>query len=136
MQTHVHHLQFNVRADNLSYYRNLLRFLGWTSIHDDDTALGVVGPDGRASLWFIGDVKDVANDYDGPGLNHFAFGVDRQADVDEAAAWLLDHDVELLWETPRHRAEFSGDGTTYYQAMFESPDRIQFEIVYTGPKEA
>jgi catechol 2,3-dioxygenase-like lactoylglutathione lyase family enzyme len=136
MQTHVHHLQFNVRPEHLPFYRDLLTYLGWTPIHDDATAVGVGEPGGRGSLWFIGDLKDVANDYDGPGLNHFAFGVDAQSDVDEAAAWLRQRGVDLLWDTPRHREEFSDDGTTYYQAMFESPDRIQFEVVYTGPKAA
>ncbi|HEU5432647.1 MAG TPA: VOC family protein [Thermomicrobiales bacterium] len=136
MQTHVHHLQFNVQPDNLPFYRDVLAFLGWTPIHDDATALGVAGPGGQGSLWFLGIANDAANDYDGPGLNHFAFGVDAQGDVDEAVAWLRDRGVDLLWETPRHREEFSGDDATYYQAMFESPDRIQFEIVYTGPKAA
>src|SRR5690348_13855420 len=108
MQTHIHHLQFNVRPDNLPFYRDLLQFLGWTLIHEDATVLGVVGPSGQSSLWFNGEARDVANDYDGPGLNHFAFGVDAQGDVDEAAAWLRNRSVELLWETPRHREEFSG----------------------------
>ena len=136
MQTRVHHLQFNVRPDNLPFYRDLLQMLGWASIHEDETGLGVAEPGGQGSLWFFGIANDAANDYDGPGLNHFAFGADKQGDVDGATAWLRERGVELLWETPRHREEFSGDGTTYYQAMFESPDRIQFEIVYTGPKSA
>ena len=44
--------------------------------------------------------------------------------------------LRTLFETPRHRPDFAhGEDTTYYQVMFESPDRILFEIVYTGPKE-
>jgi catechol 2,3-dioxygenase-like lactoylglutathione lyase family enzyme len=136
MQTHIHHLQFNVRADHLPFYRDLLQFLGWTTVYGDETALGASEPDSPRSVWFIGGANDAANDYDGPGLNHFAFGAADQGDVDEAAAWLLDRGVDLLWETPRHREEFSSDGSTYYQVMFESPDRIQFEIVYTGPNAA
>jgi hypothetical protein len=87
------------------------------------------------SIWFIGEATDVANDYDGPGMNHFAIGAESQADVDAAAAHLISKDIEMLFETPRHRPEFSGDGTTYYQIMFESPDRILFEFVYAGPKQ-
>jgi hypothetical protein len=50
--------------------------------------------------------------------------------------YLREHNVQPLFETPRHRPEFSaGPDQTYYQVMFESPDRILFEVVYTGPKE-
>jgi hypothetical protein len=41
----------------------------------------------------------------------------------------------MLFETPRHRPEFSSEDSTYYQIMFESPDRILLEFVYTGPKQ-
>jgi hypothetical protein len=35
-----------------------------------------------------------------------------------------------------HRPEFSmSTEETYYQVMFESPDRILFEVVYTGTKQ-
>ena len=70
------------------------------------------------------------------GLNHLAFGVDSVADVDNAAEWLTERGIEHLFGTPRHRPEFSSDDkTTYYQVMFESPDKLLFEIVYTGPHQ-
>jgi hypothetical protein len=60
-----------------------------------------------------------------------------QADVDQVAAYLGERGVAALFETPRHRPEFSGDASqTYYQVMFETPDRILVEVVYTGPKSA
>jgi hypothetical protein len=61
--------------------------------------------------------------------------VEKQSDVDETVTYLKAHGVPVLFETPRHRAEFSGGGNTYYQVMFESPDKILFEVVYTGPKQ-
>jgi catechol 2,3-dioxygenase-like lactoylglutathione lyase family enzyme len=95
--------------------------------------LGVIGDDGTA-IWFVDMVNDVYGDYDGCGLNHLAFGVDSIADVDKAAEWLTERGIEHLFGTPRHRPEFSSDDkTTYYQVMFESPDKLLFEIVYTGP---
>jgi hypothetical protein len=48
--------------------------------------------------------------------------------------WLKESGIPHLFETPRHRPEFSEGDNTYYQVMFESPDRILFEVVYTGPK--
>jgi catechol 2,3-dioxygenase-like lactoylglutathione lyase family enzyme len=135
MQTHFSHLQFNVRPGNLPFYRELMAFLGWSTIHDDDGFLGVGGPH-ETSLWFVGQVKEIDNDYDGPGLNHLGIGTGAQADVDATAAYLRERGVELLFETPRHRSEFSDRENTYYQVMFESPDRILLEVVYQGPRSA
>lgn len=137
MQSNLAHMQLNVLPGNLGFYKDLLTFLGWQLIFDSEGAFGIADSKGT-SQWFIGDVKEgVSNDYDGPGLNHLAFGVSQQTDVDAAATYLTEHGVEHLFETPRHRPDFSGDGPdTYYQVMFETPDRILVEIVYTGPKAA
>ena len=54
--------------------------------------------------------------------------------MDEVSAQLVARGVKMLFETPRHRPEFSmSPEETYYQIMFESPDRILWEVVYTGP---
>ena len=131
MQSRLQHIQLNVRPQNLPFYRDLFAALGWNTIHADDGMLGV-GGDNDLSLWFVGIVKDVANDYDGPGVNHLAIGVDSIADVDTMVDYLRGKSVAALFETPRHRPEFAGEGSTYYQVMFESPDRILLEVVYTG----
>lgn len=137
MQTSLSHIQINVRPENMPFYRDLLTFLGWRPIYEHPIALGMAGKEG-ASLWFeCGETKEVGNDYDGPGTNHIAIGTETSTDVDATVAYLRDHGVQPLFETPRHRPEFSNGGSRdYYQVMFESPDRILFEVVYTGPKEA
>lgn len=133
MQTQLSHLQFNIKPENMPFYADLLAHLGWKSWHADEGMLGV-GDKNGVSLWFVAKVKAVSNDYDGPGLNHLAIGANSTGDVDLAAAYLAERDVELLFETPRHRPEFSlGPDQTYYQIMFETPDRILVEIVYMGP---
>lgn len=101
---------------------------------DTDDVIGYAGSNG-ASVWFMPNANGATNDYDGAGMNHLAFGAGAQADVDAVAAWLGEKSIPALFETPRHRPEFSGDGATYYQVMFESPDRVLMEVVYTGPKE-
>src|SRR4051794_24448853 len=134
MQTSLAHIQFNVQAANLPFYKDLLAFLGWQTLFETDGMIGVVDTKG-VSFWFVGQVNQAGNDYDGPGVNHLAVGVAAQADVDAAAAYLTKRQVKLLFETPRHRAEFtSSPEQTYYQVMFETPDRLLLEIVYTGPK--
>lgn len=132
--TGISHLQINVRPENFGFYRDLFTFLGWKILYDAPDMLAVAGKNGE-SLWFSAGVKDIANDYDGPGVNHIGIAVDAQADVDAAAKMLAGMGVPHLFETPRHRADFSdGPNDTYYQVMFESPDRILWEIVYIGPK--
>lgn len=134
MRTHIGHIQLNVQAANLAFYRDLTAFLGWQTLYDTEEFIGVADERGD-SLWFIGYVKPVQNDYDGPGTNHLAFRTETPADVDAAVDYLRGRGVELLFETPRHRPDFAQSETdTYYQVMFESPDRLLFEIVYIGPK--
>jgi catechol 2,3-dioxygenase-like lactoylglutathione lyase family enzyme len=136
MRTSLAHIQFNVRPDNLPFYRDLMGALGWETLYDGDGVLGVAGSNGE-SFWFAGEVKESANDYDGPGVNHVAIGAPSSADVDAIAGYLRDRGVSLLFETPRHRPEFSeSEAHTYYQIMFETPDRVLLEVVYTGPKIA
>lgn len=143
MKTHLSHLQYFVSPDNMQFYRDLMAFLGWETIWDGDVSeaqdgsLMMLGVGGKESVWFVGQVKPVSNDYDGPGLNHLAIGTETQADVDATVNYLRTQGVPALFETPRHRPEFStGDGNTYYQVMFETPDRLLLEVVYTGPKAA
>lgn len=136
MQSKLGHVVFGVRAENMPFYKDMLSFLGWRTVYDVPEMLGVVDSNGT-SLWFGTDVKDLQNDYDGPGMNHFALHVESQAHVDSAAGYLAERGLALLFDTPRHRAEFShSDEHTYYQIMFETPDRILVEIVYIGPKAA
>ncbi|HEY1014062.1 MAG TPA: VOC family protein [Herpetosiphonaceae bacterium] len=137
MKSQLAHIQFNVQPANVGYYKELLTFLGWQPLFEQPGMIGLGGP-GEVSLWFLSyELKDVSNDYDGPGMNHLALGVESIASVDAAAAYLREHDIEALFETPRHRAEFAGgEDQTYYQVMFKSPDNILFEIVYTGPKHS
>jgi len=134
IKSNIGHVAYNINPANARFYRNLMTFLGWSPIFEQEGILGVADKKG-ASLWFMGMPKAVNNDYDGPGVNHLAFSVPMQSDVDAAVAYLKAAGVIPLFDTPRHRPEFSRSAEdTYYQVMFESPDRILFEIVYTGPK--
>ena len=133
-QSAIGHLVYFIDTKNAPFYRDLLKYLGWSVMYEGDAMLGLVGPH-DVSLWFGAALKDLTTDYDGRGLNHLALSVPAQGDVDAMAAYLSEHGIAALFETPRHRPEFVQDpAQTYYQVMFVSPDGIQFEIVYTGPK--
>ncbi|MCW1970631.1 MAG: VOC family protein [Anaerolineae bacterium] len=134
MKSHISHLVFGINPDNAAFYKDLMTFLGWHVLYDAPGMLGLADG-GKTSIWFGARTKEVTNDYDGPGLNHVAIGVGSQADVDATVAYLQAQGVPALFETPRHRAEFAySPSDTYYQVMFESPDRILVEVVYQGPK--
>lgn len=136
MKTRLGHMQFNVCANNLTFYQELMTYLGWSLIHGNDTIVGV-GDANSTTIWFVATDRDAEIDYDGVGLNHLAISTGTQDDVDAAAAWLTTQGIAHLFETPRHREEFSaGEGQTYYQVMFETPDRLLVEVVYTGPRHS
>lgn len=135
MESQLGHIQINVKAENIDFYKKLLAFLEWTTMYESDEFIGAADKNG-ASVWFMGFANDAQNDYDGIGMNHLAFGVAKQSDVDTAVTYLQDKGIPLLFDTPRHRPDFAQSPEhTYYQVMFESPDRILLEIVYTGVKE-
>ena len=129
------HLQFNVHARNLPFYRDLFAFFGWPTLEDDGMMFGT-GKDIFNSFWFFGGAKDVENDYDGPGMNHLGLLVQTQDEVDQMVTYLRKRGIEPLFDTPRHRPEFAYNAEhTYYQVMFASPDGILFEVVYMGRLE-
>jgi catechol 2,3-dioxygenase-like lactoylglutathione lyase family enzyme len=136
MRSHVSHLQFNMDPANKGFYAELFGFLGWKTLYEGDDFIGV-GNDGQTSLWFLAATSDAKYDHDAPGFNHLGIGVESQADVDAAVAYLRGKGVELLYGTPCNRPEYtSSEDEVYYSAMFDSPDKILLEIVYTGPKTA
>lgn len=126
------HLQFNVAEEHLGWYAELFGLLGWETLYAGDGTLGV--GDAGVSLWFNAPAKEVANDHDGPGLNHLAFHTAAPPEVDEATAWLRERGAELLYGTPTRRPEYESETEMYYSVMFDSPDGILMEIVYNGPK--
>ncbi len=133
-RTGLGHIVFGVKTENLPFYKDLMAFLGWNTIFAMDEGFGGVNKDG-ISFWFGNQANDVSNDYDGPGVNHIAINVESQSDVDATVAYLQEHGVSPLFDTPRHRPDFpQGEGQTYYQVMFETPDRILIEVVNIGPK--
>ncbi len=129
------HLQINVAQQNLPFYKELFTFLEWQPLFSD-AAFEAFNSEGDVSLWFVAGANGAQNDPDGAGVNHIALAADSVDAVDATVAYLGAHGVDCLFETPRHRPDFShSEDDTYYQVMFASPDGILFEHVYTGPKQ-
>ena len=136
MNSYWSHTQFNIEPANRDFYRELFSLLGWAVWHEDANMLGL-GVEGKGSFWFASAPGKQKTDYDQLGVNHVGVRVDDQRDVDTVAGFLKRKNVAPLFGTPRHRPEFAeGEGQTYYQVMFRSPDNILLEVVYIGSKSA
>lgn len=111
-----------------------MTFMGWNIIFEGDGVVGYTAG-GENSLWFLRSKHKKQNNYDNIGVNHISIRVERKKDVDDIVDFLRNKNVEMLFETPKHRPEFAAnENETYYQIMFESPDKILFEVVYIGKK--
>ena len=135
MKSHFYHIQVNIDFKNVSFYKDLLSFLGWSVIFETNDTIGFKsGTNG--DLWFVNSQKKEQTDYDKMGMNHVSIRVEKQSDLDQVISFLNEKHVTMLFGTPKHRPEFTSEKDhTYYQVMFSSPDNILFEIVYIGPKE-
>lgn len=112
-----------------------MEFMGWKIIFGDESAVGYKS-NTNGDIWFIKTGKNKTVDYDAKGVNHISFRVDNMTDVDKVKSHLEKIKIKMLFDTPRHRHEFSASkDETYYQIMFESPDKILFEVVYIGTKK-
>ena len=135
MTARLGHLVFYGDPQNVGFYKDLFEFLEWKTIYDDGGIFGTTDGTG-CDLWFEGESNGAQNDHDGAGLNHLAVVTETKADVDRAVTHLKEKGVEMLFGTPCDRPEHAeSENHHYYSAMFESPDRILFEVVYTGLKQ-
>lgn len=136
MKTKFGHILFNILPDHQEFYAQLFEFLGWKELYRDREYMGL-GNDHGESLWFTtpNKLQHSSNDYDGPGINHVAIQAESISDIELVANFLPQIGAVSLFGTPCHRPEFSPNAeSTYFQVMFQSPDNILFEVVYTGKK--
>jgi len=111
-----------------------MTFLGWSIIFEEKHVSGYKS-EKTGDIWFVESSKIEKLDYDNVGVNHISIRVENQSDVDSTLNFLKNYHITALFDTPKHRPEFtSSKDETYYQIMFESPDKILWEIVYIGPK--
>ncbi len=134
MKSYFYHIQVNISFANLVFYKNLMTFLGWSVIFETSDTIGFKS-ERNGDLWFVDNSSKESIDYDKKGMNHLSIRVEKQSDIDEVVAYLKKNSTQSLFETPRHRPEFTSEpNETYYQVMFTSPDNVLFEIVYIGPQ--
>jgi catechol 2,3-dioxygenase-like lactoylglutathione lyase family enzyme len=131
----IHHLDLVVSdlERSLPFYRELLRPLGYVRegpiagergervvYLDHIRAEGAIGLRERQS-----GAHAVPYDRYAVGVHHVAFAATSRAMVDERAAWLAEHGVEIE-SAPREYDYIPG----YYAVFFYDPDGIKLEIVH------
>ncbi|MDA1061255.1 MAG: VOC family protein [bacterium] len=135
MKSYLYHLQININFKNVDFYKNLMEFMGWKVIFETTDAVGYKSQT-NGDLWFVQADNLEQTNYDAIGVNHISLRATSMSDVDAVNEYLNQNDIRTLFDTPKHRPEFtSSKNETYYQIMFETPDKILFEIVYIGAKD-
>lgn len=135
MKSSFYHMQVNVDFDkNHGFYKELMEFLGWEIIFETKGMVGFKSGQ-NGDIWFIDSKKKEIMDYDMIGVNHVAIKVDTQENLDKCIKFLESKGIKGIFDTPKHRPEFvHSPDETYYQIIFETPDKAQFELVYAGKK--
>lgn len=120
-------------ARSLPFYRGLLEPLGWVGVVEQEGERGETihylwGPDLGGSLGLRErgpEARVEVVDRYALGLHHLAFEAPTRDAVDQAAAWVRNHDAEIEGE-PGERHYTPG----YYAVFFYDPDGIKLEIVH------
>ena len=127
-QASLYHLQLNVSADGLRFYRDFFSELGYRIWQESDEHLAA--SDGTIDFWVIQTEPAHAHrpfHRKGTGLNHLAFRFDSRVEVDEfAARFLAPRGITPLYQSPKFYPEYAAN---YYAVYFEDPDRIKLEVM-------
>ena len=126
----LNHVQLHIsdRTRSFPFYRDLLGYLGFDVVREDERSLGMRS--GGADIW----LRETSEDRKGKeynrkntGLNHIAFCVDSKEDVDRFhEEFLIPRSIRPLYGPPRSYPEYT---PTYYAVCFEDPDRIKVEVM-------
>ena len=129
MKTTLNHLQIYVsdRRTSFPFYRELLTYLGYRVIHEDESHLGMRNE--PTDIWLKETPEENKdNRRKNTGIDHIAFGVSKKEDVDRfCQEFLIPRNIKPLYDSPRHFPEYT---ETYYAVYFKDPDRIKLEVVF------
>jgi catechol 2,3-dioxygenase-like lactoylglutathione lyase family enzyme len=128
----VHHVDLVVSSieRSLTFYRELLAPLGFHRIGEVEGERGetiwyLSGPGSSIGLREAQSEREQPFDRYEVGLHHLALEASSRAAVDERAAWLRSHGVEI-----ESGPEEYGYSPGYYAVFFFDPDGIKLEIVH------
>ena len=126
----LNHVQLHIsdRTRSFPFYRDLLEYLGFDVVREDERSLGMRGS--GADIWLKEtheSRKEKGYHRKNTGLNHIAFRVNSKRDVDRFhEEFLIPRNITPLYGPPRSYPEYT---PTYYAIYFEDPDRIKVEVM-------
>ncbi|MFN2641173.1 MAG: VOC family protein [Actinomycetota bacterium] len=122
------HLDLNVAdlARSRAFYRPFLERLGYRPFDEGDGWCSFIDPTRRFYLVLV--QTSVTQLHAGfhrkrIGVNHLAFAAPTPAAVDELHAWLGQHDIDTMYDSPMQMGD-------RYALFLEDPDRLKLEYVY------
>jgi glyoxylase I family protein len=130
---HVDHLDLAVSSidRSLTFYRELLRPLGWRWVHEvegerGETIYYLFRRDGRGAIGLRERQSEGASPHDRyeVGIHHVAINGGSRRAVDRAAQWAQERSVEIE-SGPMEYAYSPG----YYAVFFYDPDGIKIEVM-------
>lgn len=129
MRGAIHHIELYVSDLNKSrmFYEKLLEQLDYSIYQEWEHGFSLR----LGSMYIVFVEVDPKYKYNGYhrkniGLNHLAFSVDSEAEVDDLRGFLLENNVTLLYD---EKYPYAG-GENHYAVYFEDPDRIKLEIAH------
>lgn len=128
MNGHMHHIEIYVSDLRISkqFYDWLLSKLGYTLYQDWDKGFSFKKEDFYIVFVQVEmPFEEFGYHRKRIGLNHMAFKVYSESDVDELTAELIEKNIPILY---KDKHPFAG-GTKHYAVYFENPDRIKLEVV-------
>lgn len=130
MDAKLEHVILNVSDPSKSFpfYKDLFGYFRYKTIVDDVDHVAF-RKNGTPDFWFVAtDSKYVSNGFHrkNTGINHFAFHVSSQQEIDEFAdKFLKSRNIPPLYSSPKLFPEYTPD---YYAVFFEDPDRLKIEV--------
>src|SRR5947209_6831874 len=99
------------------FYDGMFRLLGWREIAEGEQFKAY--SDDHFSVWIMpAKQSEPLRGYDAPGVDHLAFHVERQEQVDQVYDWVLKSNARV----DREPQKYPDYGTTYYSVFFFDPD--------------
>ncbi len=135
MKASFYHMLWSIKnyRENIQYYKEMFKILGIQTSYEGDNIYCIES--NGLSIWIMESTSENQNDRDSFGMNHFALRVDTIEEVNEfTEKFLSKNSIEALFDTPKHREDFSSDTQGYFQVMFEMPGGILLEVVSTEKK--
>jgi catechol 2,3-dioxygenase-like lactoylglutathione lyase family enzyme len=127
----IHHLDLTVKDPwaSRSFYAQVLGFMGYRQIAEDDRGFDFAPPEGTPSIGLKmseGPNSERPHDRYSPGLHHVAWRAGSRDDVDGLHALLIEVGATVL-DAP---ADYPQYGAGYYAVFFADPDGLKLEFVF------